>query len=317
MKKLTNFAFAVFLISVFTAFSIVSAGAQSSSITTIGRNIDKAEISDAGQAKAPAAETALPKTGAVTGHGVNVRKGPSTSEKKIHDVLYGARFQILEEKNGFYKAKFEDGTTGWITKQLVTTTDKNLLADAEYSKEALEAAYAKFKTTYEAYTKLRNKATYDVFKKAYYEYSSLAKLSPEYKTLQKNPALTKIIIDKKTYTLTVYLNDKPVRAFPIAYGGNPDGGNKKATGDSRTPEGNFKIGYKDVRPYDPVATRGMWLETKWSGIGIHGTPWPDSIGSKASHGCVRMYSQDSIELYKIVRAGTPVTIKAISASTGI
>ncbi len=317
MKKLTNFAFAVFLIIVFTASCVVSAAAQSSSITAIGRDIDKAEISDPGQAKAPAAETALPKIGAVTGHGVNVRKGPSTSEKKIHDVLYGARLQILEEKNGFYKAKFEDGTTGWISKQLVTTTDKALLADAEFSQEALDAAYAKFKTTYEAYTKLRNKATYDVFKKAYYEYSSLAKLSPEYKTLQKNPALTKVIVDKKTYTLTVYLNDKPVRAFPIAYGGNPDGGNKKAQGDSRTPEGNFKIGYKDVRPYEPVATRGMWLETKWSGIGIHGTPWPDSIGSKASHGCVRMYSQDSIELFKIVRAGTPVTIKAVSAPAGI
>lgn len=316
MKKFANRALTFLLVAVFTFSLALSASAQSS-ISTIGQSIDKAAISETGQSKAPAAETAAPKMGAVTGHGVKVRKGPSTSEKAVHDVLYGTKLQIFEEKNGFVRAKFEDGTTGWISKQFVTTTDKALLAETEYSQEALEEAYSKFKSTYAAYTKLRDKATYDEFKKAYLTYRNLAKLSPEYKTLQQNPALTKIIVDKKTYTLTVYLNDKPVRAFPIAYGGNPDGKNKQAQGDSRTPEGNFKIGYKDTRAYDPVATRGMWLETKWSGIGIHGTPWPDSIGSKASHGCVRMYCQDSIELYKLVRAGTPVTIKAKSDSTGI
>lgn len=312
MKKLLNLSFIAVLLAAAVLSSAGDAGAQSS-ITAIKQNLATSEISLDARQKAPA-EAAAIKTGAVTGHGVKVRKGPSTNEKAIHDVLYGSRLQILEEKNGFLKAKFEDGTTGWISKQFVTTTDKNLLGETVYSKEALEAAYESFKTTYAAYTKLRNKASYDEFKKAYLTYRNLAKLSPEYKTLQQNPALTKIIVDKKTYTLTVYLNDKPVRAYPIAYGGNPDGKNKQAQGDSRTPEGNFKIGYKDVRAYDPVATRGMWLETKWSGIGIHGTPWPDSIGSKASHGCVRMYSQDSIELYKLVRAGTPVTIKAINPS---
>lgn len=308
MKKFLNYAFIVFLAGFITASETDRAAGQSS-IDAVKQNLAASEIS--ASSKAP---VAAPVMGAVTGHGVNVRKGPSTSEKKIHDVLYGSRLQILEEKNGFYNAKFEDGTTGWIAKQFVTTTDKNLLGETQYSKAALEESYEKFKTTYAAYTKLRNKASYDEFKKAYLAYRNLSKLSPEYKNLQQNPALTKIIIDKKTYTLTVYLNDKPVRAFPIAYGGNPDGKNKQTVGDSRTPEGNFKIGYKDVRPYESVATRGMWLETKWSGIGIHGTPWPDSIGSKASHGCVRMYSQDSLELYKLVRAGTPVTIKGETAA---
>lgn len=308
MKKILNYVLIV-LLAGFITVSETGLAAGQSSITAVKQNLATSEISAI--SKAPAA---APATGAVTGHGVNVRKGPSTSEKKIHDVLYGSRLQILEEKNGFYKAKFEDGTTGWIAKQFVTTADKNLLSETQYSKAALEESYQKFKTTYAAYAKLRNKASYDEFKKAYLTYRNLSKLSPEYKNLQQNPALTKIIIDKKTYTLTVYLNDKPVRAFPIAYGGNPDGKNKQAVGDSRTPEGTFKIGYKDVRPYEPVATRGMWLETKWSGIGIHGTPWPDSIGSKASHGCVRMYSQDSIELYKLVRAGTPVTIKGETAA---
>ena len=34
--------------------------------------------------------------------------------------------------------------------------------------------------------------------------------------------------------------------------------------------------------------------------GIHGTNNPSSIGRKVSHGCIRMYNNDIIELSKIV-----------------
>jgi lipoprotein-anchoring transpeptidase ErfK/SrfK len=46
------------------------------------------------------------------------------------------------------------------------------------------------------------------------------------------------------------------------------------------------------------------------GIRIHGT-WDDSsIGTAASHGCIRMHVQDSEELYPLVLIGTPVLVKA-------
>jgi hypothetical protein len=41
---------------------------------------------------------------------------------------------------------------------------------------------------------------------------------------------------------------------------------------------------------------------------IHGTPEEDSIGSAASHGCVRMRNADVEALYAMVDAGTPVFI---------
>ena len=41
---------------------------------------------------------------------------------------------------------------------------------------------------------------------------------------------------------------------------------------------------------------------------IHGTPEEDSIGTAASHGCVRMRNADVARLYAMVDAGTPVYI---------
>jgi lipoprotein-anchoring transpeptidase ErfK/SrfK len=67
----------------------------------------------------------------------------------------------------------------------------------------------------------------------------------------------------------------------------------------------------------------MWLEGDEEGfnkggavdsykryIYIHGTQEEGLIGVKASHGCIRMFNNDVIELYKKVNIGTKVLIKA-------
>jgi lipoprotein-anchoring transpeptidase ErfK/SrfK len=43
-----------------------------------------------------------------------------------------------------------------------------------------------------------------------------------------------------------------------------------------------------------------------SGIRFHGTENIDSLGTAASHGCVRMSNPDVIELYDVVEVGTPI-----------
>lgn len=314
MKKknilLLAIIFILFSISAESAFSQTGLKAVKSSLKQ--EEVQTAEVN----LKASTIETASKasiKTGAITGQNVKLRQGPSTSDKVIFDVLYGTKCEVLEEKNGFARVKFDNGVTGWMSKTFITYTDKNLLEGPKYTPEALEKAASEFQKNYAAYTVNRNKANYDAFKKSYYTYRELVKNSDDYKAIQKNPAAGKIVVDKKTYTLTLYLNDKPVRVFPIAYGQNPDGRDKQKVGDCRTPDGSFKIINKEKRPYEGVATRWMQLSTKWGDIGIHGTPMPDSIGSKASHGCVRMYSQDSIELFQLVKVGTPVTIKGYSS----
>ena len=45
-----------------------------------------------------------------------------------------------------------------------------------------------------------------------------------------------------------------------------------------------------------------------NGVGIHGTGQDYSIGTRASHGCIRMHVSDVIALYERVPVGTPVLI---------
>jgi lipoprotein-anchoring transpeptidase ErfK/SrfK len=74
---------------------------------------------------------------------------------------------------------------------------------------------------------------------------------------------------------------------------------------------------------DYVTSRIMWLDGLEDGknkggnvdsykryIYIHGTHEEGLIGSKASHGCIRMFNEDVIELFDMVKIGTKVLIKA-------
>jgi L,D-transpeptidase ErfK/SrfK len=88
------------------------------------------------------------------------------------------------------------------------------------------------------------------------------------------------------------------KIYPVAVG-------KKST---PSPLGNWTIVQKALNPGGPFGVRWMRLSCPWGGYGIHGTNNPKSIGRAASHGCIRMYNEDVIELYDMVAIGTPVDI---------
>jgi lipoprotein-anchoring transpeptidase ErfK/SrfK len=58
-------------------------------------------------------------------------------------------------------------------------------------------------------------------------------------------------------------------------------------------------------PENPIKARWMGI---YDGAGIHGTDDVNSIGTSASHGCVRMRIPDVEALYDQVKVGTPVLI---------
>jgi lipoprotein-anchoring transpeptidase ErfK/SrfK len=60
-------------------------------------------------------------------------------------------------------------------------------------------------------------------------------------------------------------------------------------------------------PGNPLGTRALYLNAP--GIRIHGTYSSSSIGTYASHGCIRMLISDSEDLYPRVQMGTRVIIK--------
>jgi lipoprotein-anchoring transpeptidase ErfK/SrfK len=73
-----------------------------------------------------------------------------------------------------------------------------------------------------------------------------------------------------------------------------------------TPMGRFKIINKQLNPGGPFGA--FWMGLSKPHYGIHGTNNPSSIGKNVSHGCIRMYNEDVLELSSVVPVETPVYI---------
>ncbi|MBO8129533.1 MAG: peptidoglycan-binding protein [Peptococcaceae bacterium] len=107
-----------------------------------------------------------------------------------------------------------------------------------------------------------------------------------------------IVIDVRNRTLTIMNNGYPYKQYPCAVG-------KK---DTPSPVGNWKIIRKAAHWGTGFGTRWLGLSVTWGLYGIHGTNKPGSIGSYASHGCIRMFNKHVEEVYPLVKVGTPVYI---------
>ena len=59
-------------------------------------------------------------------------------------------------------------------------------------------------------------------------------------------------------------------------------------------------------PDDPLGAYAMSLG--WTNYAIHGTNSPDSVGTRASHGCIRLFPEDIDRLFHAVALKTPVTV---------
>jgi lipoprotein-anchoring transpeptidase ErfK/SrfK len=129
---------------------------------------------------------------------------------------------------------------------------------------------------------------------------------------------TVIVADHATYELRLYEGLKLAKTYSVAFG---------AQGYD-TPRGLYSIQNKAVDPawsvpnsdwagdlagtVVPGGTPQNPLKARWMGIydgaGIHGTDDIGSLGTAASHGCIRMGVSDVIDLYDRVEVGTPIYI---------
>jgi peptidoglycan hydrolase-like protein with peptidoglycan-binding domain len=128
----------------------------------------------------------------------------------------------------------------------------------------------------------------------------------------------RVVIDLGDLRLYLYRGDTLLKSYRIA------------TGQSAypTPVGSFVVVNKQMHPTwvpppdsdwakgakpippgpgNPLGTR--WIGISSPGVGIHGTSEPGSIGTYASHGCVRMLIPDVEDLYERIVVGMPVMIQ--------
>lgn len=173
--------------------------------------------------------------------------------------------------------------------------------------------------------------------------ASVQKLQEQFGLQEDQPA---IIVSIATQKLLFVKNGGVLTSYPISssvYGiGNRAGSNQTPLGAhkishkigdgaavgavfrSRAVTGEMATIYTDDTDVedDLVTTRILWLQGLESGINqgrgidsharyiyIHGTPEEGLIGQPASHGCIRMYNQDVVELFDAVQVGTLVEIQ--------
>lgn len=135
-------------------------------------------------------------------------------------------------------------------------------------------------------------------------------------------AQSKIIVSKEKLMLYV-VDGKSDTIFsaPVSVGTNY--GQKQKKGDRRTPEGSFKVvNIQDASSwthdfhdghgqrkgaYGPYFIR--LLTPPFTGIGIHGTCFPELIGTRSSEGCIRLNNADVRKLRKLVTVGMPCIIE--------
>jgi lipoprotein-anchoring transpeptidase ErfK/SrfK len=133
---------------------------------------------------------------------------------------------------------------------------------------------------------------------------------------EKYPAV--VVVNRSSFQLTLYRNLKPAKTYGIAVG---------QVG-LETPAGLYRVQNKAINPawsvpnsdwagelagqVIPGGTPQNPLKARWMGIydgaGIHGTDAEGSIGTAASHGCIRMRIPEVIELYDQVPVNAPVYI---------
>ncbi|MCK8823771.1 L,D-transpeptidase family protein [Fuchsiella alkaliacetigena] len=107
-----------------------------------------------------------------------------------------------------------------------------------------------------------------------------------------------LLIDAYQKKMTVYEDGEPYHEFPVAVG-------KPST---KSPVGEWAIIAKDAHWGGGFGVRWMRINVPWGIFGIHGTNKPGSIGTAASHGCIRMFNRDVKKLYSWVEVGTRVKI---------
>ena len=138
---------------------------------------------------------------------------------------------------------------------------------------------------------------------------------------QEGDAAQIIVISKEDMTLRLLDGQgADILKYPIACGKSY--GNKLKPGDMKTPEGVFSIseivdasgwthdfgdGKGEVAgAYGPFFIR--LVTPGHSGIGIHGTHKPESIGTRDTEGCIRLHNDDLRQLVGHIRVGMTVVI---------
>lgn len=127
-----------------------------------------------------------------------------------------------------------------------------------------------------------------------------------------DPVIT--ILEKHSFLMAVYLGDVILRLYRVGHG--EDGKTpatefrvveKLSNPDWYAPDGNV---YPFGHPKNILGRYFVKLEhPSFQGFGVHGTTQPETVGTQASMGCIRLLDDDIAEFFEIVPRGSKLVIR--------
>lgn len=108
-----------------------------------------------------------------------------------------------------------------------------------------------------------------------------------------------LVVDLNSCSMFLLRDGNVYKKYTVAIG----------SGQTPSPVGEWRITHKGGNWGGGFGTRWLGLNVPWGIYGIHGTDNPNSIGYRASHGCIRMHNKQVEELYSLIKVGTPVIIR--------
>ena len=231
------------------------------------------------------------------------------SYKLVSEYLKnGKKYEARNELSDLYFAEADNAKRAEIKSKL-----DGLNAELVFSHEPSPDAFiyvvrpgdtligiaSKYNTNYEFIVRINNK------------HRTSIRVGERLKILKGNVT---VLVDKSDYTLTLLLDGRFIKQYPVGTGKS-----------DKTPEGKFIVDNKLINPvwYSPdgiyqfgdpkniLGTRWIGFEDKKGlyGYGIHGTTDPDTIGKEMSNGCIRLRNEDIEDLFDYVKAKMTVVIQ--------
>lgn len=126
-----------------------------------------------------------------------------------------------------------------------------------------------------------------------------------------------VVVYKNSFTMDLYLQNRYIKTYRVGLGSQ----------EHETPSGRWRVqsSGKMVKPTwtdpdtgrrfvgndpdYPLGSRWIAIEgvdevtSKRTGFAIHGTKEPESIGTRSSRGCIRLYNGDVVEVYDLLYGG--------------
>lgn len=150
-------------------------------------------------------------------------------------------------------------------------------------------------------------------------------VSENKQAMLNNIVVDKVFVDKSARTLQLLSDDKVIKSYHIALGGNPIG-HKQQQGDQRTPVGSYTLDYKNekskfyrsIHVSYPNTTDKARAKSRGVSAGgdimIHGQK--NGFGALGllnqqrdwTEGCIAVTNDEMDEIMAAVKVGTPIEI---------